>query len=156
MRVKQSHRILLISLTLASAVTSTTSLAECQSAKPATVADVARGQSDALLKAMVAACKSQEPSRFFELQTTDASRLVSSIPSAERGKLFDQYCTFTNEAVKGLGGNLATAVHTVGPHKNRRKCGVLWSYWFVHNKAGEMVLRLEVALESGRLKIDTH
>jgi hypothetical protein len=132
------------------------SFADCQSAKRATAADIAGGQADVLLKAMVAACKAEDPAKFFSLQTEDANKVLAPSSPADKKKLFAQYCTFTTEAVNGLGGNVSTAVHSVGPYKNRAKCGVPASYWFVHNKGGELALRLEVAVESGRLKIDTH
>lgn len=105
---------------------------------------------------MVAACKTQDETKFFALQTDDANTVLAKISSAEKKKLFSQYCTFTADAVGGLGGNLNAGVHTVGPHKNREKCGRPVSFWFVHNKSGDLVLRLAVAVESGQLKIDTH
>lgn len=135
---------------------STASVADCQSAKAVTAADIAGGQADALLKAMVAACQAREPAKFFSLQTADANRMVSAISPADRTQLFAQYCAFTTDSVRGLGGNTDTAVHAVGPYKNKTKCGAPASYWFVRNQGGELVLRLEVAVESGRLKIDTH
>jgi hypothetical protein len=129
--------------------------ADCQTARPATAVDVSTGHADALLRAMVTACQGQDPNKFFSLQTTDANTVIAKGQAANKKALFDQYCEFTSKAVSGLGGNVNAAVHSIGPDKRATKCGAPTSIWFVHNKAGEMVLRLEVAVEAGRLKIET-
>lgn len=131
------------------------SIADCQTAKPARSVDIAAGQADALLKSMVAACKAQNSDQFFKLQTEDANRVFAKNSQAEKYKLYEQYCASTTGAVSKLGGDLGAAIHSVGPYKNRMKCGMPSSYWYVNSKNGELVLRVEVAVESGRLKIDT-
>ena len=145
-----------IVLVIACAVASAAAFADCQTFRPATATDVTNGQGAALLEAMVAACKIVDSGKFFDLQTDDARQVIASISPAEKKKLLSQYCAFTAKAVSGLGGDVGAGVHSVGPYKKRTKCGAPQSYWFVHNKAGELVLRLEVAVESGRLMIDTH
>lgn len=134
---------------------STVSVADCQSVRLAIAADIPGSKAEALLRAMVAACKSQEPDQFFALQTTDSAKLTMSASPARKAEVLADYCTFTNDAMKRLGGEFSAATHSIGPYKGKTKCGVPWSYWFVHNRSGELVLRLEVAVESGRLKIDT-
>ena len=154
---KKLHNSLWAGLTVALVSTHSISSANCQTSRPATASDMAGGQGEALLKAMTAACKAQDSAKFFSLQTDDANKLLASnSPAEKKKKLFSQYCTFTDGALNGLGGNVSAATHSIGPYKNKTKCGVLSSYWFVNNKAGDLVLRLEVAVESGRLKIDTH
>jgi hypothetical protein len=119
------------------------------------VADVSAGHTDVLLKAMVAACQGQDPDKFFGLQTTDANKVIAAGSAANKRELFKQYCEFTSKAVSGLGGNVSAAVQSVGPDKRKTKCAAPSSIWLVHNKVGELVLRLDVAVEAGRLKIDT-
>jgi hypothetical protein len=133
----------------------TLAFADCQTTRPPTAADVSAGHTDSLLKAMVTACQGQDPDKFFTLQTTDANNVIAKGQAANKKELFSQYCAFTSKAVGGLGGNVSAAVHSVVADKKTTKCGSPTSNWLVHNKAGELVLRLEVAVESGRLKIDT-
>lgn len=135
---------------------SPTSFADCKTSRSATSVDIAGGQAQSLLGAIVAACKGQDPSKFFSLQTEDANKILAPSSKAEKKEIFSQYCAFTAEAERGLGGNIGAGVHSIGPYKSKTKCGAPSSYWFVHNKAGQLVLRLEVAVEAGRLKVDTH
>lgn len=127
---------------------------DCSKARNATQQDIMKGESVALLNAMAAACKSQSPENFFRLQTSSAQKLSAS--ATDKAGLLKNYCEFTTEAIKTLGGATNAGVHTIGPHKNRTKCGAPASFWFIHTKDGTLALRLEVAVESGSLKIDTH
>lgn len=72
---------------------------------------------------------------------------------SDKASLFKNYCEFTAEAIKTLGGNTAMGTHSIGPYKNRSKCGAPASYWFIYTKDGTLALRMEVAVESGSLKI---
>lgn len=136
------------------ATVSSASFADCQSTSAATMADV--GQGDALLKSMIKACTSGDAAGFFSLQTKDTARMLASQSPAQNEKLFANYCAFTNQAVKKLGGSTDGAVHSIGPDGDRKKCNAPSSYWFVRSKSGELAVRLEVGIEGGRLKIDTH
>lgn len=127
---------------------------DCSKARNATQQDIMKGESVALLNAMAAACKSQMPENFFRLQTSSAQKL--SARATDKAGLLKNYCEFTTEAIKRLGGGTDAGVHTIGPQKNRTKCGAPASFWFIHTKDGTLALRLEVAVESGSLKIDTH
>ncbi|MEO3712711.1 hypothetical protein [Roseateles flavus] len=127
---------------------------DCAGTRTATPADLARGEGVALLNSMGAACRSQQPERFFRLQTSQAR--ASAERAGDKAGLFRNYCEFTDRALKALGGDAAAGVHTIGPHKGRTRCGVPASFWFVHTKDGELALRLEVAVESGQLRMDTH
>ncbi|MDR2188913.1 MAG: hypothetical protein LBE62_12885 [Azonexus sp.] len=154
--IKKTHRLAQITIAIACMIAPAASFADCQSAKPATTADIAAGQAKTLLESMISACKAQDPTAFFSLQTEGANKLLATTSTTDKEKLFGQYCAFTTEAVNQLGGNIETAVHSIGPYKNGMKCGIPSSYWFVHNKSGKLALRLEIAVESGQLKIDTH
>ncbi len=127
---------------------------DCSRSRNATQHDIAKGESVALLNAMVAACKSRNPDDFFRLQTSSAQKLSSSV--TDKTRLLKNYCDFTTEAIKTLGGGTDAGVHSIGPYKNRMKCEGPASFWFIHTKDGTLALRLEVAVESGNLKIDTH
>lgn len=127
---------------------------DCSVIRNASQQDIARGESVTLLNNMAAACKSQIPESFFRLQTSGAQQLVST--ASDKASLFKNYCEFTAEAIKTLGGSTTVGTHSIGPYKGRSKCGAPASYWFIHTKDGTLALRLEVAVESGRLKIDTH
>lgn len=127
---------------------------DCSKARNATQQDILKGESVALFNSMVAACKSQTPENFFRLQTGSAKQV--SARATDKAALFKNYCEFTAEAMKTLGGDANAGVHTIGPQKNRMKCGAPASFWFIHTKDGTLALRLEVAVESGSLKIDTH
>ncbi|RVT87952.1 hypothetical protein [Inhella crocodyli] len=127
---------------------------DCSKARNATPQDIMKGESVALLNSMAAACKSQVPENFFRLQTSSAQQI--SARATDKAGLFKNYCEFTSEAIKTLGGGANAGVHTIGPHKNKMKCGAPASFWFIHTKDGTLALRLEVAVESGSLKIDTH
>jgi hypothetical protein len=127
---------------------------DCSIARNATQQDIMKGESVALLNAMAAACKSQSPENFFRLQTSSAQKLTAR--ATDKVGLLKNYCEFTTNAIKTLGGGTDAGVHTIGPHKNGTKCGAPASYWFIHAKDGTLALRLEVAVESGSLKIDTH
>lgn len=136
------------------AVSSNVSAEDCTKVRNASQQDIARGESVALLKNMAAACKSQIPENFPRLQTSDAQRLF--FKADDKASLFKNYCEFTTEAIRTLGGNTDAGTHSIGPYKNRSKCGAPASYWFIHTKDGKLALRLEIAVESGNLKIDTH
>ncbi len=127
---------------------------DCSKARNATQQDIMKGESVTLLNTMAAACKSQAPENFFRLQTSNAQKLSAGSP--DKAGLLKNYCEFTTEAIKTLGGGTNAGVHTIGPHKNRTKCGAPASFWFIHTRDGTLALRLEVAVESGSLKIDTH
>jgi hypothetical protein len=127
---------------------------DCSKARNATQQDIAKGESVALLNAMSTACKSKNPENFFRLQSSDAQKLVNG--TTDKAHIFKNYCEFTTEAIKTLGGSTDAGKHSIGPHKNRTKCGAPASFWFIHTKDGALALRLEVAVESGSLKIDTH
>ena len=133
---------------------SNVSAQNCSVIRNASQQDIAKGEAVELLNNMVAACKSQIAENFFRLQTTGSQQLVSG--ASEKASMFKNYCEFTAETIKLLGGNAAVGTHSIGPHKNRTKCGAPASYWFIHTKDGTLALRLEVAVESGRMKIDTH
>jgi hypothetical protein len=138
----------------ACAVSNSVSAQDCAKARNASQQDIARGEAVALLNAMAAACKSQIPENFFHLQTSSAQKLVMG--ATDKAHLFKNYCEFTTEAIRTLGGTTDAGTHSIGPYKNRSKCGAPASYWFIHTKDGTLALRLEVAVESGSLKIDTH
>lgn len=152
MHIAQLPRSIFLATVIATV--STASFADCQSTKAATIADV--GQGEALLKSMIDACTSGDAAGFFSLQTKDTARMLASNSPAQKEKQFANYCAFTKQAVKTLGGSTSGAVHSIGPDGNRMKCNAPASYWFVRSKSGELALRLEVGVESGRLKIDTH
>ena len=140
---------------LAAYVVSNSVLAQdCSVIRNASQQDIAKGEAVTLLNNMAGACKSQIPENFFRLQTSEAQRLVSGV--SDKASLFKNYCEFTAEAIKTLGGNTAMGTHSIGPYKNRSKCGAPASYWFIYTKDGTLALRMEVAVESGSLKIDTH
>ncbi|WP_137940283.1 hypothetical protein [Chitinivorax sp. B] len=148
-------KIQLIGIVVAAFTASNGTLAEdCSRARNATQQDIAKGESVALLNAMATACKSQNPDSFFRLQTSSAQKL--SAGATDKTRLLKSYCEFTAEAIKTLGGGTDAGVHSIGPHKNRMKCGAPASFWFIHTKDGTLALRLAVAVESGSLKIDTH
>lgn len=148
-------KILSIGIAIAVCAFANNSLAQdCSKARNASQQDIMNGESVALLNAMVAACKSRDPENFFRLQTSSAQKL--SARSTDKAGLFKNHCEFTSEAIKTLGGGTDAGVHTIGLHKNRMKCGAPASFWFIHTIDGTLALRLEVAVESGSLKIDTH
>ena len=127
---------------------------DCAGTRPATQQDLAHGEGITLLNDMAAACRSPQPENFLRLQTSSARGLAHR--ASDRASLVRTYCEFTEQALNTLGGNAAAGLHSIGPYKGRSRCGVLASYWFVHAKSGELALRLAVAVEGGRLRIDTH
>jgi hypothetical protein len=125
----------------------------CTTTRNASQQDIGRGEGVVLLRSMVAACKSQSPESFFRLQTSGAQSTVAG--ASDKKSLFANYCEFTSEAVKALGGNIESGTHSIGTYKGRSACGAPASYWFIHTKDGNLALRLAVAIESGQLRIAT-
>lgn len=126
--------------------------ANCQSKRPASPSDI--GKSTELFKSMIVACKSGNPDNFFALQTTDANRMVNS--SGNKRSLFTQYCSFTQDALRTLGGQPENGVHSIKQDNYKTVCGQKVSTWYVHSNNGALAIRLDVAVENGQLKIDTH
>ena len=142
---------------LLTAFATNVAVADCQSLKPLGPGDVNSAKPDLLFKNMLAACKSGAPERFFALQSKKSSYLLSKLSSSDKSQLFSQYCTFTQEANKTLGGHPESGIHSFKQDNYKTtECGQKMSFWYVHSKNGALALRLEVTLENGQLRIDTH
>jgi hypothetical protein len=154
--MKATHFVSHATLAIACLAVALPAASNCQTYQPASAAHVAGGQADALFKSMIAACAAQDSSRWRDLRTERVNTLLARLSEAENKRLDGDHCALVKGVLAGLNGKASAAVHSIGPYKNRTECGIPAAYWFIHDPVGKPLLRLEVALEQGRLKIDTH
>lgn len=137
-------------------LTSSIALADCYSRKPVQPGEFSSAAGQSLLNKMVAACNDGAPENFFALQTDDARSIVSRLSAPKQQQLFAQYCDFTKKGMGILGGQPERAIHSIKVDSYKTKCGQKVSTWYVHNSGGSLAVRMDVAIESGEMKIDTH
>jgi hypothetical protein len=122
---------------------------DCNIRRPASEDDLKNGKAALLIKNLSSACANKSPTEFFAQQTSRVRLILSKETSTEQMKYLNLLCGQLARAFKN-----PEALSYSLEQGRARKCGQPISELWANGQNGEPILRMTVAVENDRLRLD--